>query len=196
MFIKKKKKENVDGIEISGNTETPDRENANAESVGNPTVAIPASSAEEENGKSAEDTTTDADASGETESREDVIVPLRFSLQEKLDAWLDQKGLGEDTPEEDRFLLDTLRSAVAMIENAVNENAVDEAIFEVLFRGVNYDRAIAVAAEAGELKGRNARIDELIAEENASDGVPHPGSGNGSFNTNRAPSIFDLARNA
>lgn len=196
MFIKKKKKENFDRIEISGNTETPDREDANAESVGNPTVAIPASSDEEENGKSAEDTTTDADASGETENREDVIVPLRFSLQEKLDAWLDQKGLGEDTPEEDRFLLDTLRSAVAMIENAVNENAVDEAIFEVLFRGVNYDRAIAVAAEAGELKGRNARIDELITEENASDGVPHPGSGNGSFNTNRAPSIFDLARKA
>lgn len=120
---------------------------------------------------------------------EALPLPIAFNLGEKLDDWLDSKQPAD-------HLREAMKSTVEMIQNAVNEGAVDESLFDILMKGVDYDRAVTAAAEAGELKGRNARIEELMAEEDESDGVPHPGTGSGRLGNRRVPSIFELARNA
>lgn len=55
---------------------------------------------------------------------------------------------------------------------------------------------IARAEERGEIRGRNARIAELMREIHDSDGVPHPGSGRQTFRQPTPSSIFDLAKYA
>ena len=141
---------------------------------------------------------TEGDESVETDEPEDSVdsevsgestAPVRFVLKDTLDDWLKDKEISDNVRE-------SMQLAVSMIESAVNDNAIDEALMEMLFRGADYDRAIADAAEAGEIRGRNARIEELMTEESEGDGVPHPDTGGGSFKTGRLPSIFDLARNA
>lgn len=50
----------------------------------------------------------------------------------------------------------------------------DEALFEIISRGCDYERAVESALETGEIKGRNASIDELQAVSLDDDGLPHP----------------------
>lgn len=75
-------------------------------------------------------------------------------------------------------------------------NQDDESLMKILTRGLDYVNAVEEARKEGEIAGRNARIEQLIAEETAGDGVPHPSIGSGGLDTHRAPSIFDIARTA
>ena len=70
----------------------------------------------------------------------------------------------------------------------------EERLLELVRLGMDYDRAVAEARRQGEETAKNKRIEELMEECAQGDGVPHPFSGSGSFDTRRAPSIFDLAR--
>lgn len=66
----------------------------------------------------------------------------------------------------------------------------------LVLRGVEYDKAVKEAREAGELEGRNKQIEEKYMYPVESDGLPHLGGSCIRKKTSRISSIFDLARNA
>ena len=161
-------------------------ENISDEEVIEPESEEDETSSQEE--MSQDDDVSEEDSSNMTQSDEPLMQP-HFPLKDKFEKWKEGKDLSDD-------LIKTVETAVEMIEEGMKSPDIDESVFDILLKGVNYEEALAQAAEAGELKGRNTRISELMAESSDSDGVPHPGTGCGSFNPNRRPSIFELARNA
>lgn len=125
------------------------------------------------------------------------------AMMQAFEAWLE-----DSIPEEGRR--EAVREAMGLVHGAMAGGDFDDAIFDVIAKGADYDRAIAEAAELGEAKGfeageakgreegevnaRNAEIDRYF-EEAKGDGVPHPGSGS-TRGSARGFSIFDLARTA
>lgn len=67
-----------------------------------------------------------------------------------------------------------------------------EVLFEAIYRGVNYPRAVAEAT----LRGRNEGAMQRIAMIAASDGLPHPESAGALPPKKQKNSIFDLVRGA
>lgn len=124
----------------------------------------------------------------DAEDNDDSQISPSTSLRENFLEWVKDRGLDEDSKED-------ILKIIRQIEMSVTDGAIDESVFEILIKGVSYDQSVAEAAEAGEIKGRNARIEELIESGQEGDGVPHP-VGGGSFSAGRRPSIFDLARDA
>lgn len=136
-------------------------------------------------------------------------------MMSAFEAWLE-----DSMPETERR--EAAKSAMCHVRDAIGAGDYDEAIFDVVSKGADYDRAVAEAsalAEAqgreegveegrragfeeglekglkeGEIKGRNAGIEEYF-EKCKDDGVPHPGFG-GANRRVQALSIFDLARSA
>lgn len=110
-----------------------------------------------------------------------VAIPLK----DRIVKWLEDKNLDAEEQK-------TMISVAGMIDSSMNEVNADEAMFDVLLKGVRYDRAIAEAEERGEIRGRNASIEELTRSEIDGDGVPHLASRG--ICSDRTPSIFELAR--
>jgi len=110
-------------------------------------------------------------------------------LMDAFEAWLQDSG-------QEEALSDETRRAVGRIADVMRGAEADDALFEIISRGCDYERAVESALESGEIKGRNASIDELKALTTDSDGLPHPGTGCGGDRGSRSPSIFDLARGA
>lgn len=102
------------------------------------------------------------------------------------------KGKGLETGQLDEAL-ETLEN----IGNQLRNGEVTMETLDLVVRGLEFDRAVAAAEAAGELRGRNSQIEEKYMKPVESDGVPHLGSnGNGGRRADRIASIFDLARNA
>lgn len=129
--------------------------------------------------------TSPADEKSDPTETPDNADKIKFSLLPDFEKWKAEMELPEDTAE-------ACWLVVSMIDDAINRNSISPELFEIIRRGVEYDYAVEQATTAGELKGRNARIEELMEEEG--DGVPHPTGGSGTFNRTRTPSIFDLAK--
>lgn len=129
------------------------------------------------------DNDPDADMDGRSTEHFDET-----KISEAFEAWLTATVT-------DPAAIETVRPALEILLNALTNGCCDEALFELLAKGLDYERAITEAESAGEIKGRNARIDELIATGPDDDGVPHPGVSSGPLRKN-APSIFDIARTA
>lgn len=117
------------------------------------------------------------------EKPEDPVSP---GLAETFAEWLDANIADE---EHRQSALD----AMAILTTCLESGEWSETLFDLIARGADYSRAVAEAETAGEVRGRNASIDELTELEYATDGVPHPGTGS---DTGRTPSIFDVAREA
>lgn len=168
MFMSKKKKSNLP-------EEKQEEQNASANEIQQETDAPVSDEAGD-------------DAEPEPEAEEAAPVDeksIASHVDEALEEWLSERELDES-------IVTSIRNAVAMVISAAREDCTDQSLFDILHRGVDYDRAVSEAAAQGEIRGRNARIEELIKEE--TDGVPHPqGAG---FNPMKAQSIFDLARGA
>lgn len=98
--------------------------------------------------------------------------------------------------EQDEERRSRAESAMKQIERAFLTGSAEEEVFRLVAKGADYDHAVACAEKSGEIRGRNASIEELMAEEKVSDGVPHPGTGSVGFTDGRSPSIFELARGA
>lgn len=125
------------------------------------------------------------------------------AMMQAFEAWLE-----DSIPDSERR--EVVREAMGLVHGAMTGGDFDDAIFDVIAKGADYDRAIAEAAELGEARGfeageakgreegavdaRNAEIDRYF-EEAKGDGVPHPGTGS-TRGSSRGFSIFDLARNA
>lgn len=90
---------------------------------------------------------------------------------------------------------EAVKSAMTTVCAALDEGDYDDAFFEVIAKGADYDRAVEQARIEGEIAGRNTRIDELFDPRQHGDGLPHLGTIDISA-TDRAPSIFDVARQA
>lgn len=129
---------------------------------------------------------TEEDADSEGADSEGADSDDEDSAMAAFEAWLE-----DAVPEVERR--EAARRAMSMVREALRSGNYDDALFDVIAKGADYDRAVEEAELAGEVRGRNASIDELMTIEEDGDGVPHPGSGGGDVG-NRAPSIFDLAR--
>lgn len=82
------------------------------------------------------------------------------------------------------------------VYNEAGEGIISEETAMVIARGMDYERAVAQARLEGEVTGRNSRIEERLLSEAETDGVPHPGCGQGTSRRGKTTSIFDLAREA
>lgn len=109
-------------------------------------------------------------------------------MQQAFEAWL------EDAVDDENVRQDA-RCAMSRIGEAMKDGNFDDALFDVIAKGADYDRAVREAQENGEIMGRNARIEELLAGRCQDDGVPHP-CGSGRALSDRTASIFDIARDA
>lgn len=83
------------------------------------------------------------------------------------------------------------------VGNSIAEGRPTVEAFELVARGLDFERAVAQAFADGELAGRNARIEMEFMGDGPSDGLPHLAStGGAGKQRNRISSIFDLAREA
>lgn len=121
------------------------------------------------------------DAGTETSETEGLKVPVASEIAATL-----------GHPELEAGLQETLTGMQAEIEAG---RITDETV-RLIALGLDYERAVKEADAAGEIRGRNAAIEERLLTRNDSDGIPHPGGGHGAGATTHAFSIFDLARSA
>ncbi len=121
------------------------------------------------------------DAGTETSETEGLKVPEASEIAATL-----------GKPELEGSLQETLTGLQAEIEAGM---ITDETV-RLIALGLDYERAVKEADAAGEIRGRNAAIEERLLTRNDSDGIPHPGGGHGAGATTHAFSIFDLARSA
>ena len=134
----------------------------------------------------------ESEESEESVESDDSNEPVRSGNTDKLaeafEAWLTDAGLDAEGAE-------AAKEALGLVSDSISSGNFNDIFFNLITKGAAYDRAVEEAEIAGEVRGRNAKIDEL---RNAvtDDGLPHPGAGGGGSIPNRAPSIFDLARDA
>lgn len=91
---------------------------------------------------------------------------------------------------------DPVDRLAATIVSEAAAGALGEETRALLAKALDYEHAIAVAEQRGEIRGRNANIEERMRDATDSDGVPHPGCGQGAPLRSAPTSIFDLAREA
>lgn len=121
------------------------------------------------------------DAGTETSEAEGLKLPVASEIAATL-----------GHPELEACLQETLTGMQAEIAAG---RITDETV-RLIALGLDYERAVKEADAAGEIRGRNAAIEERLLTRNDSDGIPHPGGGHGAGATTHAFSIFDLARSA
>lgn len=89
-----------------------------------------------------------------------------------------------------------LQETLASLQAEIAAGMITDETVRLIALGLDYERAVKEADAAGEIRGRNAAIEERLLTRNDSDGIPHPGGGHGAGATTHAFSIFDLARSA
>lgn len=141
----------------------------------------------DENGETVAD---DAESCGEniSSAKEEIGFSPEFEIEARAFA------KGRQYPDAQ---LEEGLSLMREIGMAWTDSALTVEMLEVLIRGLDYERAVAQAAEEGEIRGRNTQIDEKYMRPDDSDGLPHlPGKGNVGRGSRGVSSIFDLARDA
>lgn len=144
-------------------------------------------------------TEEDAEGAAESESLEASEAP---SVLEE--AEVAKEGETLSLPEAARIvektgrpeLEESLRDVLNGLREGIESGHVSEETAQLLALGLDYERAVKEADAAGEIRGRNAAIEEKLLTRNDSDGIPHPGCGQGGASAQHSFSIFDLARNA
>lgn len=89
-----------------------------------------------------------------------------------------------------------LQETLTGLQAEIAAGRITDETARLIALGLDYERAVKEADAAGEIRGRNAAIEERLLTRNDSDGIPHPGGGHGAGATTHAFSIFDLARSA
>lgn len=180
MFTRKKKR-----------NEEPDEKLQPAESENEMTLAEESSeeSLEESSDETPEESTELA-KSGESEKSDGSAEADEIDEEELL------KALEEMAPES---FADGEKEAVASLALRIleegKEGALGKETIEMLHGAVALERMVAEADKEGEIRGRNARIEEQMEIESSGDGLPHLSSISGA-SPRRVASIFDLAREA
>lgn len=91
---------------------------------------------------------------------------------------------------------DPLLPFLTQLATELESGLISDDTRRILTNALNYDADMIRARTEGELAGRNAAVEEHLMSHDDSDGVPHPGCGQGASTTVRPFSIFDLARDA
>lgn len=91
---------------------------------------------------------------------------------------------------------DPLLPFLTQLATELESGLISDDTRRLLTNALNYDADMIRARTEGELAGRNAAVEEHLMNHDDSDGVPHPGCGQGASTTVRPFSIFDLARDA
>ncbi len=147
-------------------------------------------------------TEEDAEGVAESESLEAAEVPsVPDEAKEAKEA---KEGEALSLPEAAKIvektgrpeLEESLRDVLNGLRDGIASGHVSEETAQLLALGLDYERAVKEADAAGEIRGRNAAIEEKLLTRNDSDGIPHPGCGQGGTPAQHSFSIFDLARNA
>lgn len=147
-------------------------------------------------------TEEDAEGVAESESLEAAEVPS--VPEEAKEAKEAKEGEALSLPEAAKIvektgrpeLEESLRDVLNGLRDGIASGHVSEETAQLLALGLDYERAVKEADAAGEIRGRNAAIEEKLLTRNDSDGIPHPGCGQGGTPAQHSFSIFDLARNA
>lgn len=141
---------------------------------------------EQQNASEAPTMTPEGNTPDDSEDEGEVDAGSEDTLREMILQCMSEE------PEEHR---ERLISTYDKIVGALKAGDADMDVLELLRRAADYEDDVASAEAAGELKGRNMRIEEMMRSETADDGVPHP---RGSYvsGARTSPSIFDLARGA
>lgn len=178
MFTRKKKR-----------NEEPDEKLQAAESENEMTLAEESSeesleeSSEESSGETPEEST-------ESAKSDEIAEADEIDGEELL------KALEEMAPES---FADGEKEAVASLALRIleegKEGALGKETIEMLHGAVALERMVAEADKEGEIRGRNAQIEEQMEIESSGDGLPHLSSISGA-SPRRVASIFDLAREA
>lgn len=91
---------------------------------------------------------------------------------------------------------DPLLPFLTQLATELESGLISDDTRRLLTNALNYDSDMIRARTEGELAGRNAAVEEHLMNHDDSDGVPHPGCGQGASTAVRPFSIFDLARDA
>lgn len=151
---------------------------------------------DESSAESAESERTDSDDSEEAKATSDTEETVEPDEADEIDDAELLKALDEMAP--DGFAdgeKEALASLALRILEEGKKGAFSKETLEMLHGAVALERMVAEADKEGEIRGRNARIEEQVAMENSDDGLPHLSSISGA-SPRRVASIFDLAREA
>jgi len=94
---------------------------------------------------------------------------LQTSL-EAIDAWQEESGLSDED-------VDDAIVRLAEIATDLVKGLIDISTVQLLIDGERHDTDLAEAAYEGEIRGRNAKIEEHLRQRKAGDGVPSISSG-------------------
>lgn len=191
MRKKKKEEDATRKVADSNVTNQPpvlNEENTDSDLTESPDIMQESEQAESAGQEADSDASESADSSEVADSSEESEKDSDDEMMSAFEAWL------EDSIDDDERR-EIARDAMSQIQTAFSNGKFDDLVFEVIAKGADYDRAILEAEEAGEIRGRNATIEDLTRDCD-DDGIPHPGSNGGGNLTGRVPSIFDLARDA
>lgn len=138
-------------------------------------------------GKPDEGQSTEYEVHGEVQSEKEISEcedGITESFVREARAFADGKGLSPEEFDEAMTKLKQFRSP---------STPVTVKMLEMILKAINYDHDVAQAMEQGEIKGRNAKIEQCLMHPNQSDGLPHI-KGSDVSQQKHTTSIFDLAR--
>lgn len=108
--------------------------------------------------------------------REEQEKNMEASAQDMTD-FKAEKGMSDEDFE--KFI----GECYGVIENALM-GKIDKSFMETMYKGLNYEKDVQEAADAGVAEGRNQKIDETLRK-NVGDNVPNLGAGGKSEKTER-----------
>ncbi len=123
------------------------------------------------------------------ESEEKYKKNLKKSLKAIADAQ-EQNGWSDEQVD------GAMQNLFKILDDAIDGNITPD-VLQMMMNAQNYDKDIASAQQEGEVRGRNAKIEEKLRKSESGDGVGHLEGKNGTVR--RQPSkqsIFDLAAQA
>lgn len=108
-------------------------------------------------------------------------------------AYLDK--LQEEDGLSDEEIAETMQFLANIVKDGIVGKFTPESI-EMARKALHHDENVAVASEEGEVRGRNAKIEEKLRKKGAGDGLPHLDGKNGvkEKEHKRPQTIFDEAR--
>jgi hypothetical protein len=133
----------------------------------------------------------DADLNAETINDDDAEETEETDTvdEDSNDESEEKKGLEFEDP--------AMTELATRLQKELEAGELSEESIVALEHALHYDEDLEKASVEGELRGRNATIDEHLKLLEDSDGLPHPGEGQAGPSVQRRPmSIFDLARGA
>lgn len=108
-----------------------------------------------------------------------------------LDKLQEKEGLADEE------IAETMQFLANVVKDGIVGKFTLESI-EMARKALHHDENVAVASEEGEVRGRNAKIEEKLRKKAAGDGLPHLDGKNGAKEKSdkKPQTIFDIARQA